>query len=102
MLANGSIPIIFNKEGEGYIKVDALLGFFEQTLKELNNTLHPANPESQEMESEELFMTQGAAQMLAGIGYELSELLVFNYDLQDFKETVSTVQDFLNFTEGDE
>lgn len=101
MLANGSIPIIFNKEGEGFIKVDSLLGFFEQTLRELNNTLHPAHPENQDMEAEEVFMTQGAVQMLAGIGHELTELLVFNYDLQDFKESVDTVEDFLDFTSNE-
>ena len=98
MLANGSIPIVFNKEGEGFIKVDLLLGFLEQTLKEMNSVLHPAN--SEEMETEELFMTQGAVQMLAGLGHELTELLMFNYDLKSFQEDVDTVEDFLDFTEN--
>lgn len=100
MLANGSIPIVFNKEGEGFIKVDLLLGFLEQTLKEMNTVLHPAN--SSDMETEEVFMTQGAVQMLAGLGHELTELLVFNYDLKAFQEDVDTVEDFLDFTENGE
>ena len=100
MLANGSIPIVFNKEGEGFIKVDLLLGFLEQTLKEMNKTLHPVN--SSDMDTEEVFMTQGAVQMLAGLGHELTELLVFNYDLKSFQEDVDTVEDFLDFTENGE
>lgn len=100
MLANGSIPIVFNKEGEGFIKVDLLLGFLEQTLKEMNTALHPSN--SEDMETEEVFMTQGAVQMLAGLGHELTELLVFNYDLKSFQEDVDTVEDFLDFTESGE
>ena len=100
MLANGSIPIVFNKEGEGFIKVDLLLGFLEQSLKEMNKSLHPAN--SEDMDTEEVFMTQGAVQMLAGLGHELTELLVFNYDLKAFQEDVDTVEDFLDFTENGE
>lgn len=95
MLANGSIPIIFNKSGDGFIKVDLLLSFLDQTIKELNTAIHPVNSD---MDQEELLMTQGAIQMLAKLGYEISELLVFNYDLQSFNEDVRNVEDFLDFT----
>jgi hypothetical protein len=102
MLANGSIPIKFDTYGTPYLDVDKFLSFLEQSIKELNNELHPSNPASQEMSTEDLFMTQGAVQLLAGLGHEITELLLFTYENKTFHKEINTVEEFLDFIEQDQ